>query len=70
MNNKANHGQFVRKGAARHVTEMRTEGVDIRLLMAEFAGTFVVFSLALFIPAGTIKWIAGWIFLILHLADQ
>jgi protein-S-isoprenylcysteine O-methyltransferase Ste14 len=38
---------------------------NFRLLVAELAGTFVVFALALFLSAGTFKWIAGWSFLIL-----
>jgi len=37
------------------------------LLAAEIAGTYVVFGLTLFIPAGTIIWPAGWAFLILFL---
>jgi protein-S-isoprenylcysteine O-methyltransferase Ste14 len=45
--------------------EARTKGVDIKLLVLELAGAFVVFALALFIPAGTFKWITGWSFLIL-----
>ena len=47
------------------MTEMSAIDVNIRLLVAEFAGTFVVSVLALFIPAGTFRWIASWSFLIL-----
>jgi protein-S-isoprenylcysteine O-methyltransferase Ste14 len=50
------------------MTEMSALDVNIRLLVAELAGTFVVFALALFIPAGTIRWIVGWSFLILSFA--
>ncbi|MDD1677078.1 MAG: hypothetical protein LUQ40_05010, partial [Methanomicrobiales archaeon] len=34
-------------------------------LIGQVAGMFVVFALVLFVPAGTIAWISGWIFLIL-----
>lgn len=39
--------------------------VNIRMLVAEIVGLFLVFALALFLPAGTIDWIAGWCFLVL-----
>jgi len=39
--------------------------VNIRLLMAEIVGTFVVFALALFLAAGTVVWPAGWAFVVL-----
>jgi hypothetical protein len=39
--------------------------VSTRLLVGELAGTFVVFALALFLSAGTFRWVAGWSFLIL-----
>jgi protein-S-isoprenylcysteine O-methyltransferase Ste14 len=34
-------------------------------LIGQFVGTFVVFALALFLPAGTLAWGAGWMFLAL-----
>lgn len=40
-------------------------GVNIRMLVAQIVGMFVVFALALFLPAGTLNWPAGWAFLIL-----
>jgi protein-S-isoprenylcysteine O-methyltransferase Ste14 len=33
--------------------------------IGQFASTFVAFALALFLPAGTLAWPAGWIFLVL-----
>jgi protein-S-isoprenylcysteine O-methyltransferase Ste14 len=42
--------------------------VNVRLVVAQFVGFFVAFALALFLPAGTIAWPAGWIFLILFFA--
>ena len=35
------------------------------MLVVQIVGMFVVFALALFIPAGTTAWPAGWIFLVL-----
>jgi protein-S-isoprenylcysteine O-methyltransferase Ste14 len=35
------------------------------MLVAQITGLFLVFALALFLPAGTIVWIAGWCFLVL-----
>jgi protein-S-isoprenylcysteine O-methyltransferase Ste14 len=40
-------------------------GVNIRMLVAQIVGMFIVFALALFVPAGTLVWPAGWAFLIL-----
>ncbi len=37
-------------------------------LCAEIAAMFVVFGLALFLPAGTLSWVAGWVFLVLFFA--
>jgi protein-S-isoprenylcysteine O-methyltransferase Ste14 len=37
-------------------------------LCAEIAATFVVFGLALFLSAGTVSWVAGWVFLVLFFA--
>jgi protein-S-isoprenylcysteine O-methyltransferase Ste14 len=39
--------------------------VNLKLLTAQIAGMFVVFALALFLAAGTVRWLAGWIFLLL-----
>ncbi len=39
--------------------------VNVRLLGAQIVGLFVVFALALFLPAGTLAWPAGWAFLVL-----
>jgi protein-S-isoprenylcysteine O-methyltransferase Ste14 len=39
--------------------------VNRRLLAIQIAGMFVVFALALFLAAGTMAWLAGWIFLVL-----
>jgi len=35
------------------------------VLVVQIATLFLVFALALFLPAGTIAWLAGWCFLIL-----
>ena len=45
----------------------RSVTVNVRLLAAKIAGTYVVFGLTLFIAADTIIWPAGWAFLILFL---
>jgi protein-S-isoprenylcysteine O-methyltransferase Ste14 len=39
--------------------------VDVKQQIAQFASVFVAFALALFLPAGTLAWFAGWIFLAL-----
>lgn len=39
--------------------------VNMKLLAAQTVGMFAVFALALFLPAGTVDWPAGWIFLAL-----
>lgn len=39
--------------------------IDVKGLAAKVTGLFVIFALALFLPAGTIAWFAAWIFLIL-----
>lgn len=41
--------------------------VNIKLLVGQTIGIFLVFALALFLSAGTIAWLAGWSFLILFL---
>ncbi len=37
----------------------------MKVLVAKVVGLFVVFALALFLPAGTIAWFAAWVFLAL-----
>jgi protein-S-isoprenylcysteine O-methyltransferase Ste14 len=39
--------------------------VNIRMLVGQLVILFLIFVLALFLPAGTLVWPAGWIFLIL-----
>jgi hypothetical protein len=39
--------------------------VNLRMLMAQIVGMFVVFALILFLAAGTVAWPAGWAFLVL-----
>ena len=39
--------------------------VNVRLLVWQTVSLFVIFALALFLPAGTIAWPAGWMFLVL-----
>jgi protein-S-isoprenylcysteine O-methyltransferase Ste14 len=39
--------------------------VNIKLQVVETIGFFVAFALALFLPAGTLDWPAGWVFLLL-----
>lgn len=39
--------------------------LNVKMLIAQVAGMFVVFALALFLSAGTVAWIAGWAYLIL-----
>ena len=39
--------------------------VDVKQQIGQFIGIFVAFALALFLPAGTLVWHAGWIFLAL-----
>jgi protein-S-isoprenylcysteine O-methyltransferase Ste14 len=39
--------------------------VNVKSLVIQVAGVFMIFALALFIPAGTLAWLAGWIFLLL-----
>ena len=39
--------------------------VNVKLLVLQIEGVFTIFALALFIPAGSIAWLAGWIFLTL-----
>ena len=51
-------------GASASVKE-GSVSVNVRMLLAEFIGLFVAFALAMFIPAGTLRWVAGWGFLLL-----
>jgi protein-S-isoprenylcysteine O-methyltransferase Ste14 len=44
---------------------MKQDGVNVKLLAAEFFGMVVVFALVLFLAAGTIFWAAGWVYLLL-----
>lgn len=39
--------------------------VDMKLLVGQTVGLFAVIALALFLPAGTIVWFAGWLYLVL-----
>ena len=39
--------------------------VDVKQQIGQFIGIFVAFALALFLPAGTLVWHAGWVFLAL-----
>jgi protein-S-isoprenylcysteine O-methyltransferase Ste14 len=39
--------------------------VNLKQQIRQFAGFFVAFALALFLPAGTLAWFAGWMFLVL-----
>jgi protein-S-isoprenylcysteine O-methyltransferase Ste14 len=39
--------------------------INVKALVGQIAAMFLVFALALFLPAGTIAWIPGWIFLIM-----
>ncbi len=41
--------------------------VDLKLLVGQSVGVFVIFALALFLPAGNWAWLAGWVFLGLFL---
>src|SRR5690349_22342630 len=40
-------------------------GINVKQLVGQIVGVFVAFALALFLPAGTLTWLAGWIFLAL-----
>jgi hypothetical protein len=37
--------------------------VSIKQIIAQIVVTFVIFAIALFLPAGTVAWSADWIFL-------
>ncbi len=42
--------------------------VNLKLFVAQSIGLAIVFALALFLPAGTLAWTAGWVFLALFFA--
>ncbi len=39
--------------------------INMKLLVGQTVGLFILFALALFLPAGTLTWITGWIYLAL-----
>jgi protein-S-isoprenylcysteine O-methyltransferase Ste14 len=39
--------------------------INVKLFVVQSLGLFVIFALALFLPAGTLTWLAGWIYLLL-----
>ena len=39
--------------------------INIKLLIGQTAALLVLFALALFLPAGTLTWINGWIYIVL-----
>jgi protein-S-isoprenylcysteine O-methyltransferase Ste14 len=39
--------------------------INTRVLVAQIAIMFLVFALLLFLPAGTVAWLSGWVFLVL-----
>src|SRR5258706_4591602 len=39
--------------------------INIKLLIGQTAALFVLFALALFLPAGTLTWLNGWIYIVL-----
>jgi protein-S-isoprenylcysteine O-methyltransferase Ste14 len=39
--------------------------INVKQQIGQFVGFFVAFALALFLPAGTLAWFPGWIFLVL-----
>jgi len=39
--------------------------INVKLLIIQSLGLFVIFALALFLPAGTLAWLADWIYLLL-----
>jgi protein-S-isoprenylcysteine O-methyltransferase Ste14 len=42
--------------------------INVKLLVLQIVGVFLAFALALFLPAGTIFWLNGWIFFALSFA--
>lgn len=41
--------------------------VNVKQVIGQFVGVVLAFTLALFLPAGTFAWLAGWVFLVLFL---
>src|SRR5215467_9819830 len=39
--------------------------INAKQQIGQIAGFFVAFALALFLPAGSLTWLAGWVFLML-----
>jgi protein-S-isoprenylcysteine O-methyltransferase Ste14 len=39
--------------------------INVKLFVVQSLGLFVILALALFLPAGTLVWLAGWIYLLL-----
>jgi FtsH-binding integral membrane protein len=39
--------------------------VNLQLLIAQSVGVFLALVLALFLPAGTLTWLVGWLYLVL-----
>lgn len=39
--------------------------INVKMLAVQTIAVFLLFALALFLPAGTLAWLAGWVFLIL-----
>ena len=39
--------------------------INVKLFVVQSLSLFVFFALALFLPAGTLAWLAGWIYLLL-----
>jgi protein-S-isoprenylcysteine O-methyltransferase Ste14 len=44
-----------------------TSTVKVRMLAAQVVGMYAIIGLVLFLPAGTIHWLAGWIYILLML---
>src|SRR3954451_7001523 len=42
--------------------------INKKMLVGQIVGLFVLFDLVLFLSAGTIAWLAGWLFLMLFFA--
>ena len=38
--------------------------INVKLFVVQSIGLFVMFAMALFLPAGTIVWLAGWVYLV------
>lgn len=44
---------------------MKPDGVNLKLLIISFVALLVIFALVLFLSAGTVFWLAGWVYLVL-----